>query len=632
MMLSFTPISAIALAIVLLMTCISVAESVEIPAVHSGIYSDSDGRLYYVDPDGDTLYFLDKKARYTLDRMRRNPVGTENGIEFDFGISNMTGWLYYGFISGPDVVKHSYPVYFNRSSKIDSGKASIDIRNRMKGIYDFVNWKETGIIRLGYRIVDSEGQFLYDGKIMIRGTGPFVVDTSIVEGPFINMVTHNSAVVSFETNFATLCRVIMDGQSFPDSSPDTHHEIELHGLLPDTQYAYTTAYGNYQDTYGFRTAPEPGSRSPFTFAYGSDGRANNGGGERDIWGVNCYMMKRIAVVCDLKNARFLQFTGDLINGYTIDEGQIMLEYANWKRSVEPFACYFPFIAGFGNHESLLHYFRNGDKRARIDRFPFETESAEAVFARNFVNPRNGPRSEDGASYDPDPNATDFPPYGENAFYYSYANIVMISLNSNYWFSPTIERVPEIGGNLHGYLMDNQLLWLKSTLEKLEDDENVDHVFVTLHTPILPNGGHVEDDMWYNGNNSFRPYVAGKPVEKGIIERRDQLLDLLMNHSTKVVAALTGDEHNYNRLRLTEDTPIYLDDYKGDRLTEFRPIWLINNGAGGAPYYGQEDTPWMSHLEAFSTQNAVVFFHVDGDSITIEVINPDTMELIDQFQI
>jgi hypothetical protein len=209
---------------------------------------------------------------------------------------------------------------------------------------------------------------------------------------------------------------------------------------------------------------------------------------------------------------------------------------------------------------------------------------------------------------------------------------MISLNSNYWFSPTIERVPEIGGNLHGYLMDNQLLWLKSTLEKLEDDENVDHVFVTLHTPILPNGGHVEDDMWYNGNNSFRPYVAGKPVEKGIIERRDQLLDLLMNHSTKVVAALTGDEHNYNRLRLTEDTPIYLDDYKGDRLTEFRPIWLINNGAGGAPYYGQEDTPWMSHLEAFSTQNAVVFFHVDGDSITIEVINPDTMELIDQFQI
>jgi 3',5'-cyclic AMP phosphodiesterase CpdA len=309
----------------------------------------------------------------------------------------------------------------------------------------------------------------------------------------------------------------------------------------------------------------------------------------------------------------------------------MLEYANWKRSVEPFACYFPFVAAFGNHESLMYYFRHGDKRAIIDRFPFETKSAEAIFARNFVNPSNGPRSEDGASYDTDPNAVNFPPYDENVFYYSYANISMISLNSDYWFSPTIERAPEIGGNLHGYLMDNQLLWLKSALEKLEGDENIDHVFVTLHTPILPNGGHVEDDMWYNGNNSFRPYVAGEPVDKGIIERRDQLLDLLMNYSTKVVAALTGDEHNYNRLRLTGDVQIYLDDYKGDHLTEFRPIWLINNGAGGAPYYGKEDTPWMSWLEVFSTQNAVVFFHVDGESITVEVINPDTMELIDQFQ-
>jgi hypothetical protein len=192
-------------------------------------------------------------------------------------------------------------------------------------------------------------------------------------------------------------------------------------------------------------------------------------------------------------------------------------------------------------------------------------------------------------------------------------------------------VPEIGGNLHGYLMDNQMLWLESTLEKSELDDNIDHVFVTVHTPILPNGGHVGDDMWYGGDNSFRPHVAGSPVKQGIIERRDQLLDLLMNHSTKVVAALTGDEHNYNRLRLTGDVQIYPDDYQGDRLTEFRPIWLINNGAGGAPYYGQEDTPWMSWLEAFSTQNAVVLVHVDGESISVEVINPDTMELLDQFE-
>jgi hypothetical protein len=35
---------------------------------------------------------------------------------------------------------------------------------------------------------------------------------------------------------------------------------------------------------------------------------------------------------------------------------------------------------------------------------------------------------------------------------------------------------------------------------------------------------------------------------------------------------------------------------------------------------------------FSTQNALVFIHVHGESIRVEVINPDTMELLDEFTI
>jgi hypothetical protein len=77
-------------------------------------------------------------------------------------------------------------------------------------------------------------------------------------------------------------------------------------------------------------------------------------------------------------------------------------------------------------------------------------------------------------------------------------------------------------------------------------------------------------------------------------------------------------------------PKYPEGWDGPRLDSVRAIWHINNGAAGAPYYGREETPWMDHVRAFSTQNAVVFFHVDGQAVRVEVINPDTLELIDEF--
>ncbi len=53
------------------------------------------------------------------------------------------------------------------------------------------------------------------------------------------------------------------------------------------------------------------------------------------------------------------------------------------------------------------------------------------------------------------------------------------------------------------------------------------------------------------------------------------------------------------------------------------------GLLGAPYYAQEQTPWSEHVQGFTTQNALVLIHVDGKKVSIEVINPDTLELIDE---
>jgi len=605
-------------------------EVTSLPLCHSNIDRDSAGTLFYVSPDGDTLTQISEQPDFTLSQARVAPIGTEDGIRFDFGDSSLTGKIYYGLIEAPEDVRYAHPVYFKRFAEIEAGVADISICGSIVGKYDFVDWQETGRLRLGYRIVDADGSFLYDGKIVLKAPCPMIVDTSIVEGPLISLLSSDGAVVSFESNIPFKAEVIVGSRVFADTADVVHHEISITGLEPNKDHKYTIKYGPYTDSYSFRTAPEPGSRLPFTFAYASDGRANQGGGERSLYGVNAYVLKKIAALCAFKDVRFMQFTGDLINGYSNSIGETELQYANWKRTVEPFAAYRPFIAGFGNHESLNHIFADSGMWMSVDRFPYETESSEVIFARHFVNPKNGPESEDDSPYDPRRSMPDFPPYSETAFYYSYDNVVIVSLNSNYWYAPSTSAIPNTGGNPHAYIMDKQLAWLESVLDRFESDENIDHIFITIHTPFFPNGGHVSDDMWYNGNNDIRPYVNGVRADKGIIERRDELLLLLMDRSSKVRGMLTGDEHNYSLLELTPGINIYPDDYDKEKIQISRPLWQINNGAAGAPYYGKEDTPWMDHLRAFSTQNALILIHVHGMSIKVEVVNPDTLELIDEF--
>jgi 3',5'-cyclic AMP phosphodiesterase CpdA len=302
--------------------------------------------------------------------------------------------------------------------------------------------------------------------------------------------------------------------------------------------------------------------------------------------------------------------------------------------LEPYASFFPVNVAMGNHEALVNYFSNPETAEEfgIDRFPFETESAEAVFATNFSNPVSELKSEDGAAYDPDPKTKDFPPYDETVFSYVHGNAAVVVLNSNYWYAYALNRYPGTSGNIHAYIMDNQLEWFKDELTKYESDKDIDHVFVTLHTPFFPNGGHVADDMWYNGKNWPRPIVAGEKVEKGIIERRDELLEVMINKSSKVRAVLSGDEHNYAKTKITEAMPRYPENWEKPKLKLTRTIYQINNGSAGAPYYAKEQTPWSDFTTNFSTQNVVVLLNVDGKSVNVEVRNPFTEELVDALEL
>jgi len=617
--------------IALLIASFCLSAIAQIPAIHSNIHLDKNGKMY-IKLDTTLIYEKTENALLNLNRFRDGISGAEKGLDFDFG-NDFNGTLYYGFIHFNDS-KHPMPVFFKSSSNIKNGLAQINIKNNLANQYDMIGWQKSGKGTLGYRVLNDKGVIIFEGMISFKGKGPFEVDDSIISGPFVNLVTDKSVVISFDTNNKIIAKVIVDDTEFCSSEETTHHEIKVSGLKPSQEYTYTVSYGENQQEYSHKTSPEMGSRKPFTFSYASDSRAGKGGGERNVYGANFYTMRKLMALNSFKNVAFMQFSGDMINGYKSDRGAMDLQYANWKKSIEPFAHYFPVYISMGNHEALTRYFNDGSKYGiSIDRFPYETESAEKAFADNFVNPKNGPSSEDGSKYDPDPDTIDFPSYSENVFYYTYDNVAVIVMNSDYWYAPSGRLIPKIGGGVHGYIMDNQLDWFKNVVQKFENDNNIDHIFITEHTPFFPNGGHKGDDMWYNGNNKIRPYIAGKPVEFGIIERRDQLLDIIVNKSKKVVAILTGDEHNYCRLEVGPKTEIYPENYPENKKIKLnRTIWQVNNGAAGAPYYAQQELPWSSFLKGFTTQNALVFFNIDGTKIQMEVYNPDTLEKFDTLEL
>ncbi len=601
----------------------------KVPSIYSNISLDEENNLV-LDLDSAKIIVKEIDAVYKVSDFDQAWETNEKGLVFKSDNKQLKGIMYFGLIPYGDS-KHPQPVYFKETRKVTFGKTAIEIDDIFVDKYDMVGWRKSGKAVVGYRVVNSSGRIIYDGLIGFSYDSTFTVDLTILEGPFVNLLNSTGATISFKTNKPSVSSIMIDGKEFKDEKETVNHEIKITGLKSDREYVYKLKYGNNSQEYSFQTAHTDGSRKPFVFGYASDCRGGNGGGERNIYGHNAYIVKKIMALSAANNTRFLQFTGDIISGYSINKDDIQIQYSNFKRTISPFASYFPLVVGMGNHESLISTFAEAKNNLwiSIDKFPFETESSENIFAENFVNPKNGLETEDGAYYDPDKNNIDFPSYKENVFHYTYGNVAMIVLNSNYFYAPSTKYVSITSGNIHGYIMDNQLKWLEKTLENFEKDKNIDHVFVTIHTPAFPNGGHVASDMYYDGNNDYRPYVAGKALKKGIIERRDELLNLLVNKNKKTVALLVGDEHNYCKLKLEPATKIYPDNYPGKKIKLKRTFWQINNGAAGAPYYAQEETPWSDWLSGFTTQNALVLFYVEGKSVKMKVLNPDTLELVDE---
>jgi len=606
-----------------------IVEQVDIPAVFSNISSNDKGH-FFTDKDGDKHKVYTKDAKWRLSDFEDIEKGAKDGILLTFK-KNFEGTVIFGLYPAEDM-EYKNAVFFKRHIQIEDGKAFIDIVKNLSGVYDMANWQAKGKSRIRYRVLDDKNNIITNKNIAFSvKDGMFSIETSITAGPFISALTPNSLIITLWTNRADMATIKLNNKEYK-SKKNKKHVFVIDGLEAATQYDYTVAFNDDYFKSKIKTAPNNSVNAKFSFAFASDSRGGTQLGESNLGGHNAYIMRKMAALLTYKKVDFFQFTGDMIDGYNSDAQEMRLQYTNWLRTMSPYMHSTALNVGAGNHEVLMKVFGDPKKYIGVDNYPFDTQSSEAVFAEFFENPSNGPKSEDGAYYDPNPNKQDFPSYDKNVYSYTYGNMAMIVLNSNYLYTPSQKLIPLIGGNAHGYIMDIQLKWLEQQIDKFEDDNNISHVFVTIHTPAFPNGGHAKNDMWYDGDNSVRPYIAGKAVKKGIIERRDEFIDIMVNRSTKFRILLTGDEHNYTRLHINNNSDIYPQNWKGKRLKLNRDFIQIVNGAAGAPYYAQEKLPWSNDLDKFSSQYALVIFKINGDEIIIEVINPDTLELIDSYKL
>jgi hypothetical protein len=430
----------------------------------------------------------------------------------------------------------------------------------------------------------------------------FRLGLNLVEGPFLTQIDKESATVWWVTDKPASGEVrLADDKVFPsDTQPATRHVVHVNGLQPGQSYTYLvvskTEDSEVHSRSGrLRTAPgEPN----FSFVFTCDGRTGGlGGGDTALEGINGASARTLAAQMARHEPHFLVFTGDLISGYTTREDDFRAQLRSWKRLYGPLGRQTPIYTGMGNHESLLDLFEDGTQADKQGE-----KSAEAVFASEFVNPMNGP----------EPEKPGLPPYKGAVYSFDYAGCHFVQLNSDYWYSSRPEARP---GNPFGRLLPGQLDWFEKDLDKARQ-AGARRIFVFVHEPAFPNGGHVQDSLWGGGEPQG---VAARDRFWAAANRAD------------VTAVFSGHEHNYSRTLIQPDTPVHDGGNTNPAFT--KPTWQITQGAAGAPFYPRDyGVPWRDAVKKFVGHTwSYCHVQIHGAEVHLDTYSY-TGELLDRAQL
>ena len=535
--------------------------------------------------------------------------GTDTGVNLSFS-TNKAGEIAvkYGKYTpktGPQLPEFSYTKEISYETPQNNHEVELDLEK--------LDLEEPTTIQ--YRLfVDG---IPYGGRFRVSPGEEYELVPYIKEGPFVDLVEKNSAVISWETNVATTGKVMVEGKTFGGNEATREHKVELTGLSSESEIKYSITVmdpdSDYQMStkrFSFETESTDGE---FKFAFLGDSRGGYEGSEHTEGLVNYANSTNYDTMTKLMESiyqhgmDFTVFAGDLVKGYTNNVQGFHNQLEAWKDTTEPVGAYVPIYEGIGNHESLYTAYDDGSTYG-IQFDKTGENSTEAVFAEEFVNPTKRPDSGD-PKISPEPEGVNAPTYSENAYYFDYDNSRILVINTNYWISTNPEKH---GGNLEGFILENQMEWIENVVEDAKEDPEIDHVFPVMHEPPFPNSAHIDDTMWYKGQKRY------------VLEMRDEMLKIF-GESGIVPVVLASDEHNYQRLLVTDDTPVYTNMTSANYGSSF---YEIVSGGAGAPKYERMYAPWGSYLKKFKSAAHYVGIHVDGEKVTVRAIDKSG-EVIDE---
>ncbi len=454
----------------------------------------------------------------------------------------------------------------------------------------------------GARICDQRFEF-YGDKLV----------PTVIEGPFVDQITETSAIISWDTDQPVDGTVIVAGKGdFEATNKNAvHFEVTLTELQPGTTHNYSvqiTDGSNTTNTRQFYFFTPAKNTTKFTFAVMGDSREGYGSGEYQYNGVNGYVQEALATAAFNNKAEFILHTGDMVNGYGDSALDFEMQLESFKDAVEDVGHYLPIYEMIGNHEVVINAYNSEDKTnlpygyLMVDKEG--DESGEAIFANEFVNPTNGPEPDNAAANVPEGKS--LPPYKESVYHFDYGNSRFVIMNNNYWYNTYPEK---FGGNLEGFVLDDQAEWLIDIFDQTKQDDSIEHVFLFAQEPMFPNGGQSKNSMWYNGGAAD---ANGGWDRTHVVERRDEIWKAFIG-TGKAVAANFGDEHNYSRTLITQD--MHGADYE-------YPVWQMISGGAGAPYSAdyRDDLPWSDNIAKTSTQYSYTLFQIDGSRVKYEAYN------------
>ncbi len=407
-------------------------------------------------------------------------------------------------------------------------------------------------------------------------------------GPFLALPSETTMTVFWWANRPVQARVeardSLGHRFWAEAAPGIRQEATLQGLRPATRYRYRVLLMADDDTFHtrwftFRTLSRSRVRLVVTGDSRMSWRLPETGGR--VNRVAYRVVQEIMLALYRERPDAIVFTGDLVSGYARDTAFATLQLRTWLDATWPVSACVPVLPVMGNHDAAVTTIKLKDVQENPALRPW---LGEAVWARIFTLPTNGPRAPRGAR-----------PYAENVYYWDLGPARLIVLNSDYGYAefsgPRGHRKKPRPRVDH-----RQREWLQQVTRNLRK-----FAIVAYHEPAYP-------------------VIAGHSLDR-YPEARDTLWQTLLE--TPVSLVFNGHEHLYARS--------VIDSTVDPRW--HRAITQVVTGRAGAPLYSPHfrHLPVPPYVRRLSPQESYALVTVDTTGATVVVRNLAGEEL-DRFHL